>query len=150
MEDWQKHLWKIVSTAGQEIEHFFRDVNDALMAASEELNEVVEETLEDFQSLFYEEKERDRETREPSEGDNEARTDNRDRFDLNFESYFLGDETDSDLGFYDIYYLEASAKHQPACVGCRHYHGRVYNGNLLVCAMYPEGQPDDRCPDWEE
>ncbi|GAB4235944.1 MAG: hypothetical protein Kow00121_63370 [Elainellaceae cyanobacterium] len=35
------------------------------------------------------------------------------------------------------------------CEGCCHYHGRMYGGNLLVCAMHPYGVEDDRCPDWE-
>lgn len=37
----------------------------------------------------------------------------------------------------------------PACIGCIHYHGRVYNGNLLVCAMHPHGWDSQDCPDWE-
>ncbi|NJO42205.1 MAG: hypothetical protein HC769_01390 [Cyanobacteria bacterium CRU_2_1] len=37
----------------------------------------------------------------------------------------------------------------PACRGCYHYHGRVYGGNLLVCAMHPYGVEDDRCDDWQ-
>lgn len=37
----------------------------------------------------------------------------------------------------------------PACVGCKNYHGRVYQGNLLVCAMHPYGWDDTQCPDWE-
>lgn len=36
-----------------------------------------------------------------------------------------------------------------ACQGCQHYHGRIYGGTLLVCAMHPFGVEDDRCPDWE-
>lgn len=35
------------------------------------------------------------------------------------------------------------------CVGCRHYHGQVYNGNLLVCGMHPYGWEGDNCPDKE-
>ncbi|MCS7031833.1 MAG: hypothetical protein NZL92_09935 [Gloeomargarita sp. SKYG116] len=38
---------------------------------------------------------------------------------------------------------------QPACVGCKHYHGQVYNGQILVCAMHPYGVEGNRCPDWE-
>lgn len=39
--------------------------------------------------------------------------------------------------------------HQNACIGCRHYHGCIYNDNLLVCGMHPYGWEGDRCPDWE-
>ncbi|NJL00348.1 MAG: hypothetical protein HC838_00905 [Spirulinaceae cyanobacterium RM2_2_10] len=45
--------------------------------------------------------------------------------------------------------LAATAEHQPACVGCRHYHGYVYGGNLLVCGMHPYGWSGDICPDWQ-
>lgn len=38
---------------------------------------------------------------------------------------------------------------RPACVGCRHYHGQVYGGNLLVCGMHPYGWEGEKCPDWQ-
>lgn len=38
---------------------------------------------------------------------------------------------------------------QPACVGCRHYHGKTYGEAFLVCGMHPYGAPMDSCPDWE-
>jgi hypothetical protein len=37
----------------------------------------------------------------------------------------------------------------PACVGCRHYHGQAYGGNMFICAMHPYGAEDNQCPDWE-
>lgn len=36
-----------------------------------------------------------------------------------------------------------------ACVGCRHYYGQAHGGNMLVCAMYPYGPDQEKCPDWE-
>lgn len=36
-----------------------------------------------------------------------------------------------------------------ACRGCCNYHGRVYGGQLLVCAMHPYGVEVDHCPDWQ-
>lgn len=36
------------------------------------------------------------------------------------------------------------------CQGCRHYHGRSYGGNLLVCAMHPFGADGEHCSDWED
>ncbi|WP_299403660.1 hypothetical protein [Acaryochloris sp. IP29b_bin.148] len=38
---------------------------------------------------------------------------------------------------------------QPACIGCRHYHGKTYGEHFLVCGMHPYGAPADSCPDWE-
>jgi hypothetical protein len=40
--------------------------------------------------------------------------------------------------------------HTPkACQGCRHYHGRSYGGERLVCGMHPYGVAQDECADWE-
>lgn len=36
------------------------------------------------------------------------------------------------------------------CKGCKHLHGKTYNGNLLVCGMYPSGyEGEGGCPDKE-
>lgn len=35
------------------------------------------------------------------------------------------------------------------CRNCCHYHGQVYGGNRLICAMHPYGVEDSHCPDWE-
>ncbi|MEN9208229.1 MAG: hypothetical protein Q6L50_09580 [Gloeomargarita sp. GMQP_bins_120] len=45
--------------------------------------------------------------------------------------------------------LDPLLMNQPACVGCKHYHGQVYNGQILVCAMHPYGVEGTQCPDWE-
>jgi hypothetical protein len=45
--------------------------------------------------------------------------------------------------------LEPMLNEHPACVGCRHYHGQMYGGNVLVCAMHPYGSETETCPDWE-
>jgi mannitol-specific phosphotransferase system IIBC component len=36
------------------------------------------------------------------------------------------------------------------CQGCRHYHGRSYGGERLVCAMHPYGTDQDECADWQD
>ncbi len=55
--------------------------------------------------------------------------------------------------FTDDYYwnprIEPSADFHPACIGCVNYHGRVYNGNILICGMHPYGWETENCPDWE-
>jgi hypothetical protein len=45
-------------------------------------------------------------------------------------------------------YIEA--ERPAACRGCSYYHGQYYGGNLLVCALHPQGAESDRCKDWEE
>ena len=46
-------------------------------------------------------------------------------------------------------YVDPSLTQQPACRGCSNYHGQVYGGNLLVCAMHPTGVESESCADWE-
>jgi hypothetical protein len=50
-------------------------------------------------------------------------------------------------------YLDQSLLRQPqkpaACDGCKHYHGNVYEGVPLICAMHPYGVEVDRCADFE-
>lgn len=38
---------------------------------------------------------------------------------------------------------------QPACIGCRYYHGKTYGEAFLVCGMHPYGVQTKSCPDWE-
>lgn len=48
--------------------------------------------------------------------------------------------------------FEESLKPRPVplpCRGCKHFHGVVYNGVLLNCAVHPKGSSDDKCPDWQ-
>ncbi|MGF1520687.1 MAG: hypothetical protein ACFBSF_00020 [Leptolyngbyaceae cyanobacterium] len=45
--------------------------------------------------------------------------------------------------------LDPLVNEHTACVGCRHYHGQAYGGNMLVCAMYPYGPDQEKCSDWE-
>jgi hypothetical protein len=45
--------------------------------------------------------------------------------------------------------VEPMLNNHSACVGCRHYHGQEYGGNLLVCGMHPYGWESETCPDWE-
>jgi len=45
--------------------------------------------------------------------------------------------------------IEPLVNDHPTCVGCRHYYGQAHGGNLLVCAMYPYGPDQEKCPDWE-
>jgi hypothetical protein len=53
--------------------------------------------------------------------------------------------------------VEPSLNQHPVCVGCKHYHGQVYGGQMLVCGMHPYGVGlgqetcGDKDPvDWQE
>lgn len=45
--------------------------------------------------------------------------------------------------------VQPIVQQRAACVGCQNYHGQVYGGQLLVCAMHPYGYDADTCPDWQ-
>ncbi|MBN3908112.1 MAG: hypothetical protein HWQ35_16655 [Nostoc sp. NMS1] len=48
--------------------------------------------------------------------------------------------------------FEESLKPRPVptpCQGCKHFHGVVYNGVTLNCAVHPKGWQGDKCPDWQ-
>lgn len=45
--------------------------------------------------------------------------------------------------------IDPSSEFHPACIGCVNYHGRIYNGNILICGMHPYGWETENCPDWE-
>ena len=38
--------------------------------------------------------------------------------------------------------------HTP-CIGCRHYHGTAYGGEMLICGMHPYGVETTTCSDWD-
>jgi hypothetical protein len=139
LEEWQKHFWQIVSRAGKEIEQFVQDIDENVTAATAELVETLASAIERVDDAFldWQESEDDQFHFPRHDWDREEDT----------SSFVEPSSFESD--FYDIYYLESSPEHQPACLGCRHYHGRVYGKNLLVCAMHPHGWQEDRCPDWE-
>jgi hypothetical protein len=50
--------------------------------------------------------------------------------------------------FEDDDYFDEQEYIPKSCQGCSNYHGEVYNGNLLVCAIHPYGWEDESCPDF--
>jgi hypothetical protein len=141
MEDWSKGFFEVMENAASEVEHFFSDVSDefvemldVLAKMSEEFAEQVQNNLiHDIDGYFTE-------------------------FDGLFQEFiepiiqvceeFDGGFDEIDLSL--VTYVDPSPTQQPACRGCRNYHGQVYGGNLLVCAMHPTGvESDESCPDWE-
>ncbi len=123
MEDWQKDLAKAIETAADEVEQFFTGLAEALEIAIDEVQTAVGAEIDRQWQEFL----------EPM-----------------LEMYLeIEEETnDSELISYN-YPVEPTAEKYPACRGCRHYHGQVYGGNLLVCGMHPYGQEDAHCRDWE-
>ncbi len=149
MEDWQKDLVKFVDDVSVEIEHFFTDISDAVETLTDEVTDTFETfsnfLIEDFQNLT-----------------NQLE----DSMIIYFDEYYqyIWDEVDLEIEIdypeqrvrdnYENDMLDINPKIQPnlvnqsACINCSNYHGRIYGGNLLVCAMHPYGWGEENCPDW--
>ncbi|WP_413200060.1 hypothetical protein [Nostoc piscinale] len=130
MEEWQKDLMGIVETVAEEVERFFQGMNDmvdSFFDLTEELTEQVQNNIAADVEQYLQE------ISAPF-----------------LEIYWELEDVvaDADPGF--PYSVEPTPEQNPACVGCTNYHGQVYGGNLLVCAMHPHGWDDQNCPDWEQ
>ncbi|MBR8837947.1 MAG: hypothetical protein DSM106950_29085 [Stigonema ocellatum SAG 48.90 = DSM 106950] len=131
MEKWQKEFWDMIQTVADEVERFFlgmTEMVDTFIDLSEEITEQVQNTIATEFDQYLQD------LAEPI-----------------LEVYWELEEVvgeDIDLTF--PYSVDPTQEENSACIGCRHYHGQVYNGNLLVCGMHPYGWEDEKCPDWEQ
>lgn len=131
MQKWQKDFLELLHALVDEVENFFVDMNemvDAFLEFTQEFDEPID-------------------TAETSEINNLEIGTFLEDFSENYwqtEENFFGE---FDPAF--PYAVDATSEKNPACVGCRHYHGYAYGGNLLVCGMHPQGWQDSNCPDWE-
>lgn len=129
MEQWQKDFFKMLETVADEVEYFFTEVTgmvDEFFELSEEITEQVQNTIVTEIDQYL------NELAEPL-----------------LEIYWeieAGMEEEQPFP----YTVEPTPEEHPACVGCQHYHGQVYGGNLLVCGMHPYGWDGENCPDWEQ
>ncbi|WP_254565212.1 hypothetical protein [Oscillatoria sp. HE19RPO] len=140
MEDWPKEFFKMLETAGQEVDRFVQEVTEeveefveVLGRFSSDIIELSEEFTEELQTtIFIEIDQYFEELVDPF-----------------FDLYLGLDEFPTDMdGF--VSSVEPTAEKYAACIGCKNYHGQVYGGNLLVCGMHPYGwETDGDCPDWE-
>jgi len=131
MEKWQKEFWDMIETVADEVESFFLEMTemvDSFFELTEEISEQVQNTITTELEQYLQE-----------------------LADPIMEVYWELEDViidDVDLGF--PYSVEPCPEKNAACIGCRHYHGQVYSGNLLVCGMHPYGWEDENCPDWEQ
>ncbi|MUL37939.1 hypothetical protein [Gloeocapsopsis dulcis] len=129
MEKWQKDFFEMLETVADEVERFFQGVSevvDSVFEISEEITEQVHNTITIEIDQYL-----------------------NDLADPLLEVYWELEEFVGEAEHSFPYEIEPSPEQNPACIGCHHYHGQVYNGNLLVCAMHPYGWDDKDCPDWE-
>ena len=148
MDDWQKNWWEMLERTASDVEKLIEDVGMAVELFADEVGETIEDFTEQLQESFFSEIDRCVE----------------DIFDLIIDvgietEFIIVEEIDyadnldylsEELDFIGVRREKPSLDKNPACVGCKHYHGRVYGENLLVCGMHPYGWTDDNCPDWEE
>lgn len=140
MEDWSKELFEVMENAASEVEHFFSDMSEEFAEMVDVLAKMSEEFTEQIQNNLI---------------------DDIDGYFIEFDGYLneliepiieVYRDFDSNIGDIDssfVTYVDPSPTQQPACRGCSNYHGQVYGGNLLVCAMHPTGVESESCVDWE-
>jgi hypothetical protein len=130
MEQLEKDFWEMIQAAADEVEKFFMGINemvDTFFEFTEEMTEQLQESIAtDIEDYFSE-------ITEPF-----------------FDAYWDMEDVVSDFDSAFPYPVEATPEQNPACMGCIHYHGHAYGGNLLVCAMHPHGWDDENCPDKEQ
>jgi hypothetical protein len=134
MEDWSKGFFEAIDTAVLEMEKFVTEVGDEVQQVVDEWTRLSEEFAREINNkVIPEVDEFVNEVLEPI-------------LDIYFDIEL--DLMDDDFESF-VSYAHPTASKNPACRGCQHYHGHVYNNNLLVCAMHPSGVEDETCPDWE-
>ena|SRR4028118_18650 len=122
MEDWPKSIIETLESVACIVDEFFLEVTEMVEIFADELqNTVVVEIDQYFQDMF-----------EPIA-------------EIYAELEEIVGETEQSF----TYPVEPTPEKHPACIGCHHYHGQVYSGNLFVCAMHPYGWDTEECPDWE-
>ena len=122
MEDWSKGIFELIDSVACMVDEFFLDVTEMVEVFADDLQNTV--GVEIDQCL-------------------------QDMFEPIAELYAELEELVGDTEPTFTYPVEPTLEKHPACMGCRHYHGQVYGGNLFVCAMHPYGCETDSCPDWE-
>ena len=142
MDDWQQEWWKKFEKTAAEMEVFLLELGEAAESFADEVGETIEDFVEQLQEVVV----------------NEVDSFIQDFLDAiaetsdDMESSLWEDldEFTEDYDFMGVGFQHPTPEIHPACINCTHYHGRIYNDNLLVCGMHPYGWDDENCPDWEE
>jgi hypothetical protein len=148
MENWPKDLISILETAKSDFEQFCNQITIAAETVAENLTQGMEDFVVEMENNFQQEV--------------DDFLEEVDDFVLTLLQVPLEEEESEDRFFFDLDFsqetnfdfenprVKPNAQQYSACVNCRNYHGQIYGGNLLVCAMHPYGWDGDSCPDWEE
>lgn len=138
MDGWQQDWWKMLDTITKELEQLFREVAQDVEDTAEALFELSETWVDQLE---------------------EAIAPGLDQLDEQFGEWLepaldalFGLESAIDRAAEPLTHtVEPILNAHPVCIGCRHYHGHIYGGELLVCAMHPYGMDEgvETCPDKE-
>jgi hypothetical protein len=143
MDGWQQDWMKALEAVTDGIDQLFQEIGKGVDEAADALLEFTEEVAEELERTFA-----------PFE-----ETPTIDRLDNQLTEWFdpllqmmLGFEATLDRAAEPITHtVEPLINQHPVCIGCQHYHGQVYSGTMLVCAMHPYGIVDgsEQCSDKE-
>lgn len=124
MEEWPKDIFEVLESVASMVDEFFLGVTEVVEVFANEVQDAV--GIDVDQCL-------------------------QDMFEPIIEIYAELEEIvgETEEIYYYSYPVEPTPEKNPACVGCRHYHGQIYGGNLFVCGMHPYGCETESCPDWE-
>ena len=124
MEEWPKDIVEVLESVADVVDEFFQGVTDMVEVVANDIENIVGV---DFDQCLQ------------------------DLFEPIIEIYAELEEivSETEETYYYSYPVEPTPEKHAACVGCRHYHGQAYGGNLFICAMHPYGWDTDSCPDWE-
>lgn len=123
----------MLDTIAKEMEQFFTDVSKDIDAAIDAFIDASEEFAEQMQHAF----------------DSEFEEQISSFVDPILEIVLGWESSVEEAAQPIIHTVDPILNNHAACVGCRHYHGQVYGGNLLVCGMHPYGWEEEKCPDWQ-
>lgn len=140
MEEWSKSLFEVWETIAADLDEFVTEVSEELTNFVDACSQLSEELTQEMQESFMNEVDQwFSEVFDPVVVF---------YLDVDFDGEIEVEELEfTGEGF--VNYVQPTVTQYAACRGCRNYHGHVYGGNLLVCAIHPSGVEDDTCPDWE-
>lgn len=133
MESWSDEFFNLLEVLATEVEQFFTDVAKEVSTVVDAIVITTEEAMDQMQVIL----------------DTEVERQLNDWIDPIVELCLTFESTVETAAQPIVHTIDPLMSDQPACVGCRHYHGQMYGGNLLVCGMHPYGWQDDKCPDWQ-
>jgi hypothetical protein len=126
MDQWQRVVAEMLEEMAQEVEHFFAEIIEVVDILADTAEDVAEEAHKAIATEL--------ERAFPFLSTNQPW----------IEFWDFEDPED-----YDMYGVEPLSEQPAACRGCQHFHGQVYGGTTLICAMHPYGPEAEQCLDWD-